>query len=82
MAPIFVGSTEVSMNLFIALQVGIKDFFPCSLPILKAILSECVLVCVCVSVSVTACKHSRAYLALMQSDKEVSLGNHSPLFLF
>lgn len=39
-------------------------------------------VCVCTSVCVTACMNTRVYLALMQSDKEVSLGNHSPLFLF
>lgn len=45
MVSIFVGSTEVLMHLFIALQVEIKDFLPCSLPILKEILR----VCVCVS---------------------------------
>lgn len=68
------------MHLLTALKVKIKDFLPSSLPILKPIL--CVCVRVCTSVCVTACMNTRVSLALMQSDKKVSLGNHSPLFLF
>lgn len=78
MVSVSVGSTEVTLHLLIALEVKIKDFLPSSLPILKRILC----VRVCTSVSVTACMNTRVYLALMQSDRELSLGNHSPLFLF
>lgn len=79
MVSVSVGSTKVMMRLLIDLQVKIKDFLPSSLSVLKPIVG----VCMCLqSVSVTACTNTRVYLALMQSDKEVSLGNHSPLFLF
>jgi len=54
MVSVFVGIIDMSTHLFIALQVQIKDFLPCSLPILKAIRRLCVCQCLCL----TVCKHT------------------------